>query len=464
MRTPTALLRIGAALGSQSAKQTLKDRRATKTAFITNINNINKEWKAERQRQGFHDPLYTQLPKTSPDVASRMRTATEHRSSEGLAQTRARLCIPASIANSRDPGAATPTGAVPGESLLPSNRSWLHHGAGGPGASAAHFIACGSSAAAAAQPDLNAATRKLAPDSPTLPFKTSELHPNAVMQLKVVHGPFDRMSHLNLQAAALINAEKDIASMFGELDPPETESTRPAALPQGINGRLVESGENAPLKFTIPRPQLGPKVPAADHEREGAKAELPVGFTLPRPQLGPTIPPVDYGSDAESVYSGYDSDGSSDTASIASLSDRDSADEWEDVIPEEMAAAKERFMQEDQEIAQFEAQFVRSNHVSLETTPEAPPAPDEGYAAPGHSVDLNVANLLKEIREEGTRRQGITVEVTDRSDRDYPTLAESILRDSLTSLKKIHSFEASSDEEDSGKGSGNASDLERDWS
>uniref|UniRef100_UPI001C2F7E4D hypothetical protein n=1 Tax=Stenotrophomonas sp. GbtcB23 TaxID=2824768 RepID=UPI001C2F7E4D len=53
MRTPTALLRIGAALGIQNAKNTLDTRRALKTPILTKLSNSNKEWKETCQQRGF---------------------------------------------------------------------------------------------------------------------------------------------------------------------------------------------------------------------------------------------------------------------------------------------------------------------------------------------------------------------------------------------------------------------------
>lgn len=385
MRTPTALLRIGAALGSQNAKQTLNDRRATKTAFITNISNINKDWKAERQRLGFQNPLSVQLPRTLPDVAPRARTGGVLPASEGLAQTRARLCIPTLVENSRNPGATKPTISAPLESQLPVNRSWLHHGAGA------------------------------APRNEPLPAPAAQLSLSSAMQSNKFHGPFDVECKLNRQATALINAELDPDTMFGDLDP-------------------------------------------------DMALALPPTFTIPRPQLAPMIPAIDYESDGDSVGSGYESDASSVSSSgssIASVSDDGSDSEWEDLTPEELVAADQRFIDEGEQIAAFEAQFALSQEPPRSAAvPDAPPMPVSVKARQmGQSTDLNLADLHAEIRAAAAERQGKAVVVASRNESYTSSLAQAVLLKSLDSLQKIYSFEHSSDEGDSG----NASDMEHDW-
>lgn len=386
MRTPTALLRIGAALGSPNAKQTLNDRRATKTAFITNISNINKDWKAERQRMGFQNPLSVHLPRTSPDVGPRVRTGRVLPQSEGLAQTRAGLCIPTLVTNSRNPGVAKPTIAAPLESQLPVNRSWLHHGAGS------------------------------APRSEPLPAPAAPRSLSSAVPSNRLHGPFDVECKLNRQAAALINAELDPDTMFGDRDPDV------ALVPQ--------------LTYTISGPQAGPMIPA-----------------------------VDYESDGDSVGSGYESDASSvssSSSSIASVSDDDPDSEWEDLTPEELVAADQRFVAEGEQIAAFEAQFARSQEPPRSAAvPDAPPMPVSVEARQmGQSTDLNLADLHAEIRAAAAERQGKAVVVASRNESYTSSPAQAVLLKSLDSLEKIYSFEHSSDEGDSG----NASDMEHDWS
>jgi len=371
MRTPTALLRIGAALGNQAAKQTLNDRRLL-------------------QPLSHKDVQY--LKNTGSWVGA-------HPASTAAAPHRP--CAPLAVSNRTAPREPLMAPVLANSPAMTSNTSWLHHGFG----------------ATPRQEPAPASDRARVP----VPADGNELHPLALKQLSVVHGPFDGMSELNQQATALINAELDSDTMFGELDPPDTASTPSTAM------LLV-----------------------ADHDaQEGS----------------PIIPDVDYESDDDVTCGDFHSITTSGRASIASLADEDSGDEWDELTPEELAIADQRFRDEDEQIAQFARLFAESHTVAqAPSVPEAPPAPVDGHAVSGHSVDANVATFLQSIREEGARRQGVVVEIADKSDTVYLTSAESILQKSLNSLEKIHSFEVSSDEEDSGKGSGYASDLGHDWS
>lgn len=165
---------------------------------------------------------------------------------------------------------------------------------------------------------LGAGKCKVAPDAPRLPVPANgkELHPNALIRQTVINGPFDRMSHLNHQATALINAEDDIASMFGELDPADMQPAPSLLLQQGV--------------FTLPRAHLGPNTRVVDHESDGG-----------------------------SVPADYDSDSGSDIVSCASLSDSEWGEEWDDLTPEALADVEERFRQQDDEIAQSNARTPR---------------------------------------------------------------------------------------------------------
>ncbi|WP_448141970.1 hypothetical protein [Stenotrophomonas bentonitica] len=115
MRTPTAFLCIGAVFGNKDAQRTLEHRRALKTSFITNIGNINREWKETRRREGFRNPLdmppprseHERVPRDTAGHAAHIRTLVNI--GRGLDVRRPAL----------PPPRARP---------LPSQWSWLHHG------------------------------------------------------------------------------------------------------------------------------------------------------------------------------------------------------------------------------------------------------------------------------------------------------------------------------------------------
>jgi hypothetical protein len=109
MRISTVFLGIGAVFGNKDAQRTLEHRRALKTSFITNIGNINREWKETRRREGFRNPLEVPLPRfTTARAPVYVQTAVTHR--RGLDD-------------------AMPAVILPRASLLCAQRSWLHHGA-----------------------------------------------------------------------------------------------------------------------------------------------------------------------------------------------------------------------------------------------------------------------------------------------------------------------------------------------
>ncbi|MGN7837834.1 hypothetical protein [Stenotrophomonas sp. 22385] len=504
MRIPTALLRVGAALGNQAAKDQLKLKRISRED-IQSLRNTGT-W------AGAH-------PASTADA---LRV-----SDGGRGQTQRRHCVPVSVSNPmarREPSMAPVLAKRAG---LRSNTSWLHHGFGAPPRSG----------------------RPPAPDSPRIrvPHDGRELHPKMVMQPKAVHGPFDAMTDLNRQASALINAELDSNTMFGEREPSEGVSVASARgsfvnsghnggsevisiaqrhafhspvydresvdfmgdaldlfgesdavtqrdAPEALNGDLLQSMafanasdsdnmapsemtldhpdgiqprngssvlEDTPLRYTIPRPQVDLWRSATPHHQHGS-AEGPISFTIPRPQLGTHTPAPDYESDSSSLMEHYDSGNISDQASIASSGDSGSEDEWDELTAEELEAADKRFRDEDEQMAQFARLFERP-HAAAEVPgiPAVPPAPVYGHAVVSHSVDANVASLFQAIQKEGTRRQGTVIEVPDKSGAVYLTPAEAILRDSLTSLEKRYSFNGGSGGEDSGNDSD--TDLGHDW-
>ncbi|MFG3448672.1 hypothetical protein ACGFZ3_08815 [Stenotrophomonas sp. NPDC047960] len=465
MRIPTALLRVGAALGNQAAKDQLKLKRISRED-IQSLRNTGT-W------AGAH-------PASTADA---LRV-----SDGGRGQTQRRHCVPVSVSNPmarREPSMAPVLAKRAG---LRSNTSWLHHGFGAPPRSG----------------------RPPAPDSPRIrvPHDGRELHPKMVMQPKAVHGPFDAMTDLNRQASALINAELDSNTMFGEREPSEgvsVASARGSFVNSGHNGgsevisiaqrhafhspvydresvdfmgdALDLFGESdAVTQRDAPEALNGDLLQSMAFANASGPAEMePAEPTSDRPAgiqhqnsravpdvTLPTIAAADYESDGCSLSEHDDSGNISDHASIASFSDSGSEDEWDELTAEELEAADKRFRDEDEQMAQFARLFERP-HAAAEVPgiPAVPPAPVYGHAVVSHSVDANVASLFQAIQKEGTRRQGTVIEVPDKSGAVYLTPAEAILRESLTSLEKIHSFKGGSGGEDSGNDSD--TDLGHDW-
>lgn len=109
MRIPTALLRVGAALGNQAAKDQLKLKRISRED-IQSLRNTGT-W------AGAH-------PASTADA---LRV-----SDGGRGQTQRRHCVPVSVSNPmarREPSMAPVLAKRAG---LRSNTSWLHHGFGAP--------------------------------------------------------------------------------------------------------------------------------------------------------------------------------------------------------------------------------------------------------------------------------------------------------------------------------------------
>mgnify|MGYP003576671883 FL=1 len=109
MRISTVFLGIGAVFGSRDASRALEHRRALKTPFITNIANINREWKQSRRREGFRNPLEVPLPRFTTG--------------------RAPVYVQTAVTHWRGLDDAMPAVILPRASLLCAQRSWLHHGA-----------------------------------------------------------------------------------------------------------------------------------------------------------------------------------------------------------------------------------------------------------------------------------------------------------------------------------------------
>lgn len=146
MRTPTALLRIGAALGNQNAQKTLDGRRALKTPILTTISNANKEWKEARHLHGFRN-IDSMPPKLMSVRAITLRTPTDYRQGAG-------------------------------NSILPDNRSWLHPGSNNGTAPSATWQ---KPTYSEVDVNLTSGGKRMAPDVPRLPVLARELHPKALM-------------------------------------------------------------------------------------------------------------------------------------------------------------------------------------------------------------------------------------------------------------------------------------------
>lgn len=163
MRIPTALLRIGAALGNQKAQKTLDGPRSLKTVTIKHIRN--------------HLPTgWLQTPRIDPGVVvniprARLAAVPPHPGPHAAAPSHP--CMPTSVSN-----------------RLPcivdsKDSSWLHHG---PGARI------------------------------PVPQSGSELHPLGLQRPSAAREAPGPMDTLDRQAMALIQAEKDPNSFFGEMD------------------------------------------------------------------------------------------------------------------------------------------------------------------------------------------------------------------------------------------------------
>ena len=237
MRIPTALLRIGAALGNQKAQKTLDGPRSLKTITLKQIRNqLPTGW--------FHKPridpgVVVNIPR------ARLAALPPH---PGLhAATPTQPCMPTSVSNCLPCIVAS------------KDTSWLHHG---PGARI------------------------------PVPQNGRELHPLGLQRPSVAQEAPGQMDTLDRQAKALIQAEKDPTTFFGEMGEYPAEAIH------------VDS--------------IVPMVRQPDV----------------------LIPDADYASDS---------------ASIAALNDSDSEDEWETLTPEEQKAADQQFDKETREIEAFEA-------------------------------------------------------------------------------------------------------------
>lgn len=186
MRTPTALLRIGAALGIQNAKNTLDTRRGLKTPILTKISNSNKEWKETCQQRGFRT-VASMPPQFMSVRVTPLRTTTDYRPGAGMAQIEKLLCIPPPETDvlrgdEAPPTVVTQRATLPQASLqknvLPDNRSWLHPGSSDGTVKAATWQ---KPTSADVDATLKSVEKRMAPDVPRLPVRASELHPNALM-------------------------------------------------------------------------------------------------------------------------------------------------------------------------------------------------------------------------------------------------------------------------------------------
>lgn len=186
MRTPTALLRIGAALGIQNAKNTLDTRRGLKTPILTKISNSNKEWKETCQQRGFRT-VASMPPQLMSARVTPLRTTTDYRPGAGMAQIEKLLCIPPPETDvlrgdEAPPTVVTQRGTLPQASLqknvLPDNRSWLHPGSSDGTAQTATWQ---KPTCADVDAKLKSVEKRLAPDVPRLPVLARELHPKALM-------------------------------------------------------------------------------------------------------------------------------------------------------------------------------------------------------------------------------------------------------------------------------------------
>jgi len=186
MRTPTALLRIGAALGIQNAKNTLDTRRGLKTPILTKISNSNKEWKETCQQRGFRT-VASMPPQLMSVRVTPLRTTTDYRPGAGMAQIEKLLCIPPPETDvlrgdEAPPTVVTQRGTLPQASLqknvLPDNRSWLHPGSSDGTAQNATWQ---KPTSADVDATLKSVEKRMAPDVPRLPVLARELHPKGLM-------------------------------------------------------------------------------------------------------------------------------------------------------------------------------------------------------------------------------------------------------------------------------------------
>lgn len=154
MRTPTALLRIGAALGIQNAQKTLDSRRASNAPVLITISNTNTEWKEACCHLRDFRNADSLPPKLVSVRATPLPITADHRPDAGKAQ------------------------AALQRNVLPDNRSWLHPGSGDGTARPATFQ---KPTYADVGANLRFGDKRIAPDVPRLPVLARELHPNALM-------------------------------------------------------------------------------------------------------------------------------------------------------------------------------------------------------------------------------------------------------------------------------------------